>query len=129
MKPTKRQSGRKMEELCLEELKPYIKEISGYVSIAEWRSIPTKFANQDFMGFDFGIMFKDNRTESRYLCLVQVKSAWKESTRRNMHAIWGKGPHELIDVVRFIAVYGPRPRAFRENGLDIKLPHFWLVRV
>ena len=110
--------GSRMEKLCLEELSTWIRQGDGEIK-ATWKVKRGggKFARfqggNDFLdGYDIAILDNNNN-----LFLVQVKSKYSNAELFRLKKIVPNCS------VCYLAVYNTPGR------WDIKLPHFWLVKV
>ena len=115
----KSQKGSRMEKLCLEELNTWISQGDGGV-IATWK---VKRGGGTFARFQGGNDFLDGYdiallTNQNVLILVQVKSKYGNAEIQRLRKIVPNGS------LCYLAVYSKSPKHY-----DIKLPHFYLVKV
>lgn len=139
-----RSKGTRMERLCLEEFKYWIKIRKPLLSFSkEWRSVANKFNNTDLFGdWDLALLYHillksniyyeggeyayDARQKRERLVpiefRIQVKSKYIGTLHRDLAKLYENGSIEC-----YLAVYGTIPEKIKR--LTIRLPHFWLIRV
>jgi hypothetical protein len=109
--------GKKMERLCLQELKAMRNDLP----IREWIAPTVQFQNSDFLGdWDIALLYKEGPFTT--FKFVQVKSVF----RRNLYNSFKEIYSGLPNMQCYYAVYGKRPPADVEC---LRLPNFYLILI